>query len=160
MQLVCFFLDNQEFGVPIDDVRETIGLRPITPVFRTPPCIRGIVNLRGEILAVLDPAVLLELTPRQVSDETRIVILEPDERAAGVLVDRLGSIREVEAEAIAGTPATVPRGVAAMLSGVVSLPERPVGVLSADRLLSAPELHPFTRAGRSQGSPVTTAEEG
>jgi purine-binding chemotaxis protein CheW len=145
MQLVCFYLGDQEFGTPIDDVRETIGLRPMTHVFRTPPSVAGIINLRGEIVAVLDPGVLLGLPPARIGEETRIVIVEPDERTAGLLADRVGSIREVEDETLGPVPDTVPPPIAAMLRGVISLPERPVGVLDCAKLLSAPQLLRFAK---------------
>lgn len=142
-KLVCFLLGDRELAAPIEAVRETVGLRPITPVFRTPACIAGLTNLRGEILAVLDPAVLLGLPPCARGNGARIVIVEPDDRAAGLLVDGLGVIRDVDDDAIGPVPPNVPAAVAAVLEGVVSLPERPIGVLDVGRLLSVHQLAPF-----------------
>ena len=144
-KLVCFFLGDRELAAPIDAVRETVALRPITRVFRTPRSIAGITNLRGEILAVLDPAVLLGLPPCTRGPSARIVIVEPDHRRAGLLVDRLGTIRDVDDALIGPVPPTVPSRVASMLDGLASLPERPIGLLDIGRILSAPELLPFTR---------------
>jgi purine-binding chemotaxis protein CheW len=146
---VCFFLNGREFAVPIDEVRETVEMRPITPVFRTPPSLAGICNLRGEILAVIDPAPLLGLPPNRLERGGRIVIVEPDERAAGLIVDRLGPVRLFHDEDVVAPPATVAPAVAAMLAGVVSAADRPVGVLDVKRLFAAPELAPFVRAPRS-----------
>lgn len=151
-KLVCFFLGHRELAAPIDAVRETVALRPITQVFRTPRSIAGITNLRGEILAVLDPAVLLGLPACARGPSARIVIVQPDDRRAGLLVDALGTIREVDEELMGPVPPTVPPAVAAMLDGVASLPERPIGLLDIGRILSAPELLPFIREEGAQGT--------
>jgi purine-binding chemotaxis protein CheW len=151
VQLVCFYLGNQEFGVPIGDVRETIGMSPVTPVFHTPSCVVGITNLRGEILAVLDPAQLLGLSPTRPGHSTRIVIVEPNDRAAGLLVDELGSIREIADGRLAPTPSTFSSEVSAVLSGIIPNEGRPIGVLDVERLLGAPILAPFTERPDDDG---------
>ena len=149
---VCFFLSGREFAAPIDAVRETIEMRPITPVFRAPASLAGVCNLRGEILAVLDPALLLGLRSARRDREARIVIVRPDERSAGLLVDRLGPVRVFDPEQVAAPPPTIAPAVAAMLAGVVTTPERPVAVLDLVRLFAAPELAPFVRLPRAQTS--------
>ncbi|HUH04251.1 MAG TPA: chemotaxis protein CheW, partial [Kofleriaceae bacterium] len=58
-KLVCFFLAGQEYAAPITEVKETMLLRPITRVFLTPPWLAGIINLRGDVVAVIDLARLL-----------------------------------------------------------------------------------------------------
>jgi purine-binding chemotaxis protein CheW len=158
MQLVCFFLGGQELAVPIDRVRETIDLRPITRVFHTPPSVVGILNLRGEILAVLDPGRLLGLGMTASSDGARIVIIEAGPRSAGLVVDALGSIREVESHALAPAPSTIAPEISSLLLGVVSTVERPISVLDAAKVLYAPELEPFTE--RSEDGPSEAVANG
>jgi len=157
---VCFFLGDQEFAAPIEAVRETVGLRPITPVFRTPPCVAGITNLRGDILAVLDVAVMLGLPPCRRDPSSRILIVEPDDRCAGFLVEGLGTIRDVADEDLGPVPPTIPQSVASMLRAVVSLPERPVGVLDLERVLGSPELAPFAPPARTTGLAHSAVEGG
>ncbi len=144
---VCFFVSDRELAAPIDEVRETVELRPITRLFHTPRSVAGIASLRGEILPVLDPGVLLGLAACARGPAARIVIVAapPLEgtrtpRVAGLLVDRLGPIRDLDPEQMSPPPPTLPLALASMLRGVVPLPERPVAVLDLDRLLSAPEL--------------------
>ena len=146
--------------MPIELVRETIHVPPITPVFHTPACVAGITNLRGEILAVLDPAALLGLGRAKRDAGTRILIVEVDDRSAGLLVDSLGVLRDVDESAIDPVPSTVPAEIAAMLRGIVSLPERPIGVLEPARLLDAPELAPFARRANEGPAPVETEAHG
>lgn len=151
---VCFFLSGRELAAPIDEVKETLELRPITPVFHTPSCIAGITNLRGDVLAVLDPGVLLGLAPCARTRSARILVVEPaPKRRAGLLVDRLGALREIEH--LDDPPKTLAAGIAGVLRGVVSLPERSVAVLDLEKLLSAPELAPFAAMSMREG---TTAD--
>ena len=144
LELVTFQVHQLVFGAPISEVRETIALRPITPLFHVPRCLAGIANLRGEILAVLDVAALLGLEPTRRSADSRIVIVEHAGRAAGLIVDRLDAIVSIPKSGVAEVPPTLSHEVARLLAGVVSLPERSIAVLDAARLFASPELAPFT----------------
>ncbi len=134
-------------GAAIDEVRETIEMRPITPVFRTPACVAGIVNLRGEIIAILDVGIMMGLGPNRRDPSARIVVVDVEvdgqPRSAGLLVDALGPIRDVAHDAPCTPPLTMPASVRALIEGVVSLPSHPLAVLDLRRVLGAPELAPF-----------------
>ena len=145
LDLVTFHVHQLVFGAPIAEVRETVTLRPITPLFHVPRCLAGIANLRGEILAVLDIAALLGLETTRRGPESRIVIVEHGGRAAGLIVDRLDAILSVPADSVTEAPPTLSPEVARLLAGVVSTPERTVAVLDAARLFGAAELAPFMR---------------
>jgi purine-binding chemotaxis protein CheW len=149
LELVTFHVHSLVFGAPISDVRETIELRPITPLFHVPRCLAGIANLRGEILAVLDVAALLGLETTRRGPESRIVIVEQGGRAAGLIVDRLDAILSVPKGSVTEAPPTLSPDVARLLMGIVSLPERSVAVLDLARLFASPELAPFTRGEMS-----------
>lgn len=142
-KLVCFDLGGRELAAPIDEVRETIELRPITPVFRTPPAIAGIASLRGEILAVLDVAYLLGLRPCRRDTASRILVCDVGERSAGILVDRLGVLRDVAETEVQPTPITMPSRESALIEGIISLPEHPLALLSLRRIFEAPDIERF-----------------
>jgi len=155
LQLVCFHLAGQEFGAAIHDVRETIGVGPVTPVFHTPVCVAGITNLRGEILAVLDLAALLGLPATKIDEMTRIVVVEAQGRAAGLLVDELGVIRQVEADAIAPAPSTFSSEIASVVRGIIPTDGAPITVIDLERLLDAPILAPFIERPDDDGPTET-----
>lgn len=148
IDLVTFHVHDMIFGAPITDVRETVALRPITPLFHVPRCLAGITNLRGEILAVLDIAALLGLETTRHGAESRIVIVEHAGRAAGLIVDRLGEILSVPSDGVTDAPPTLSAEVARLLAGVVSMPEQTVAVLDVARLFASAELAPFTAEER------------
>jgi purine-binding chemotaxis protein CheW len=146
-RLVCFWLGPQLYGAPIGFIRETVKLRPITRVFHTPELIAGLASLRGEILVVLDLAVLLGLPPTPLDFDTHILIVEVAGKRAGVLADRLSEVRDVERSAIAPPPPTLAPDVAAYLRGVVALVEAPLGVIDLERIFASEMLRRYERKG-------------
>lgn len=166
MKLLCFHVAGQDFGVPIAAVKETIPERPLTRLFLVPSFVAGLINLRGEVVAVLDLAAMLSLS--RAHDVGRrapknIVILRAsllpgvrDARhaanrpAAGLFVDRLDGVRDVGDGEIKPPPATLAAEPAAYLDGVVAAahdegPPRPLLLLAPERVLGSSHLTPYRR---------------
>lgn len=170
MKLLCFQVAGQDFGVPIAAVKETIAERPLTRLFLVPPFVAGLINLRGEVVAVLDLASLLALAPAAADGGRRtanIVILRSsylpgvrDARhaanrpAAGLLVDRLDGVRDVADAERRPPPPTLAPEPAAYLDGVAAAPTgdggapRPLLLLAPERVLGSPHLAPYRREMR------------
>ena len=163
MKLLCFHVAGQDFGVPIGAVKETIPERPLTRLFLVPPFVAGLINLRGEVVAVLDLATLLGLD-RPVENGRRapknIVILRAsllagvrDPRhaanrpAAGLWVDGLDGVRDVAEADVRPPPATLAAEPAGYLDGVAASgePPRPLLLLAPERVLGSPHLTPYRR---------------
>src|SRR5687768_8162506 len=96
LRLVCFELRGQELALPIDEVRETLPIQPITRVVLTPHALAGVFSLRGDIVPVIDLSVLLGLGRTETTDGSRIVVIDHDRGAAAVVVDRLRDLRTLE----------------------------------------------------------------
>jgi purine-binding chemotaxis protein CheW len=146
IRLVCFELRQQELALPIDTVRETLTLRPITRVFLTPPWLAGIFSLRGEIVPAIDLAVLLGLAPTVLADDSHIVVVEHGDQVAGVLVDRMRELRTIDEAAIEPPPANLARDVAGLLAGLVAVPDGTVRVLELEALFSSERIGALARA--------------
>src|SRR5262245_23503601 len=120
-RLVCFFLDEQELGLPIGAVKETIEPRPMARVPLVPDCVAGLINLRGEVVAVLDLARMLGMGER-ASPDRRVIILRgrtPGQRAAaGVLIDRVSVVRDLDEATLRPVPPTVPSEAAGFFRGL------------------------------------------
>jgi purine-binding chemotaxis protein CheW len=139
---VTVVVRGELFALPIREVQEILGPRPLTRVFRAPPCVPGVTSLRGEILTVLDLGVLLGLErgkPHPAEDARIVVVREagPEGRRAGLLVEALGPVRDDAA--VAPVPSTLPPRSRALLRGVLA--ERPLcGLLDVRLLFDVPEL--------------------
>lgn len=103
-KLVCFLLHGQEYAADIANVVETLPVRPVTRVFLTPAWLAGIMNLRGDVVAVLDLSRLLGMPPTVVTDESRILLTRHGGRRAGLLVDGLAELRDVSLERLERPP--------------------------------------------------------
>jgi len=146
LRLVCFFLHGREFGVDIRSVKETIILRPLTRVFLTPDWVAGIINLRGDVVAVVDLARFMGLPRTHSGDDTRIVLARGKTKTAGFLVDKLSDVRSVSEGAIRPPPPGVSEDGGELLRGVVSLDGvRPLAVLDLNRLWVSDRIKQFER---------------
>lgn len=145
LQLVCFQLRHQEMALPIDDVRETVPLRPITPVFLTPPWLAGIFSLRGDIVPAIDLAPWLGLPRIVAGDDSRIVVVRHAGQVVGLLVDRLAELRTIEPSALTQPPPTLATDVAALLLGVAATPTGAVRVLDTAALFRSERLRALVR---------------
>ena len=150
LQLVCFHLRHQEMALPIEDVRETVPMRPITPVFLTPPWLAGIFSLRGDIVPAIDLAPWLGLPRVVLGDDSRIVVLRHERHVIGLLVDRLADLRTLERTALSPPPATLPAEIATLLAGVAATPTGPVRVLDTAALFRSDRMRALAR---EEGSP-------
>lgn len=138
--LVCFFLGKQEYALPISQVREVVLPVKSTPVVYTPPFVLGIINLRGEIVAILDISLFFGLQAISVTDKSRIIIVEANGVTAGLMVDAVAKVKEIRPEAIASAPPTLDSIKAGFIRGVVQLDEHPLILLALESILAAEEM--------------------
>jgi purine-binding chemotaxis protein CheW len=95
-QLTTFRLGDLLLGIDIRCIREINRVIAITPVPDAPPQITGVVNLRGEVVTVVDLRTVLELPPAEITPRTRLMIVQSDEEAIGLLVDRVADVATVQ----------------------------------------------------------------
>ena len=128
------------YGVPLEEVQEVIGVRPLTRVFHAPDAIAGVTSLRGDVLPVLDLGTLLGVASSGMGSNARIVVVREktgDRRQAGLSVDDLAGLRDVPSEGLAPTPSTLTDQARELVAGVIPTPP-PVAVLSVPSLFDSP----------------------
>ncbi len=150
LRLVCFELRDQELALPIEDVRETLPVQPITRVFLTPACLAGVFSLRGDIVPVIDLGVLLGLPRTEVGDDSKIVVIDHAAGVAGIVVDRLRDLRTL-AEALDPPPPGLAPEVTQLLLGVAATPNGTVRVLDARAVVTAEPLRPLASGAHEEG---------
>lgn len=145
-KLVCFLLQGQEFAADIAYVKESLTLRPITHVALTPDWLAGIINLRGDVVAVLDLSLFLGMAKTPIGTSTRIVVATHKGKRAGFLCDKLCDLRIADLSALEAPPATLDDTSAAVLAGVLTLDDDlPLRVLDLGALFESRELASFRR---------------
>lgn len=121
-QLVTFKLGNEEFGIKITDVQEINRMTDITHMPNAPVYIDGLVNLRGNIIPVLNLRRRFGLTEKQRDDATRIIIVDVGNRKTGVMVDAVSEVLRFESSLVEETPQIVSENLdAKYINGVAKL---------------------------------------
>lgn len=117
-KFLTFFLGQEEYAIEILKVQEIIGLMSITPVPKMPSYIRGVLNLRGKIVPVMNLRTRFGLQEIDDTDETCIIVIQHEEYLMGVLVDRVSEVVDIETEAIEDVPSVGTAGQSEYLAGI------------------------------------------
>lgn len=135
---------SEDFALPIRQVKEIIQFGGITEIPLTPPYIRGVINLRGAVVPVLDLAVRFDKPMSQVSKHTCIVIVELEQNEqqldVGLVVDSVSEVIDIPAEAIAPPPRLGARIRTDFMTGIANLDQHFVILLDLGNILSLEEL--------------------
>ncbi len=106
---LTFSLAEEEYGIGILKIKEIIGLMPITAVPRTPDYVRGVINLRGKVIPVIDLRLRFSMDEKEYTDRTCIVVVEIGgqsmEMIIGIVVDSVSEVLNIKSEDIEDTPA-------------------------------------------------------
>lgn len=134
--LATFFLSREEYGVDVRLVQEIIRISEITPVPRAPESIKGVINLRGRIIPVVDLKKKLGLGDADTGRRGRIVVVKLRERLVGLLVDAASQVLKVPVSSIDPAPDAVVEIDADYIRGVAKLPDRLIILMDLHKILS------------------------
>lgn len=136
-QTVVFRLGDESYGIDIFRVNEIIRMREITPIPRTDEHIRGLVNLRGKTIPVVDLRARLRLANGEETDLTRIIVVETENGNVGVIVDAVTEVVTLEQESLEETPPLVTDQSTDFVQGVAKREGNLITLLNLDRALAA-----------------------
>jgi len=128
-QVVVFELDNEQYAVPIEDVREVIKIPEITSVPNSPDFISGLLNLRGKILPAINLGVRFGLAREHKDIQAKnIIVVEAGESSFGVIVDNIVKVLKVPANSIQDAPSAVRSKIGSQyIKGVIVIAESDTG---------------------------------
>lgn len=138
-QLVTFKIDSVEYGVRIANVQEINRMTEVTKVPKAPHCIEGIVNLRGNVIPVLNLRRLFNLPEKAITDATRIIIIDHNGKRTGLVVDSVSEVLRFDKTLIEAPPDTLSNGSDSdYVDGVGKLAggKRMILILDIDKVLS------------------------
>jgi len=138
-QFCTFFIDKQFFAVPVQQVQEVIRYQEMTRVPLTPQVIRGLINLRGQIVMAVDLRRRFAMEDRPASQLPMNVVVRTDDGAVSFLVDEIGDVLEVDEESFERPPETVRGETRELVRGVYKLQERLLLVLDTERAVGGAE---------------------
>lgn len=103
-KFLTFFLDQEEYGIEILSVREIIGLLPVTPVPQTPYYVQGVVNLRGQVIPVVDLRLKFDMAGIDPTEETCIIVVQTGGAQLGIIVDKVSEVLDIPTRDIVDAP--------------------------------------------------------
>lgn len=103
-QWVTFMLDGEKYGINVTQVREVLRNIEIAPVPGAPSYVLGIINLRGNVVTIVDTRARFGLSPLDIKQESRIVIIEIMDQSVGLLVDSIAEVADIPQSQIELTP--------------------------------------------------------
>lgn len=117
-KFLSFFLGDEEYAIEILKVQEIIGLMSITPVPKMPDYIRGVLNLRGKIVPIMDLRMRFNFQAIEDTEETCIIVLQDGDYQMGVVVDKVSEVADIDSSQIEEVPSVGVTGKSDFLSGI------------------------------------------
>ncbi len=136
-ELISFRIGDQEFCVNIMSVREIRGWTPATALPQTPSFVKGVINLRGAVLPIVDLAARMGLAMTEPSERHVIIVTRIQEQQVGLLVDAVCDIITVDESTIQQTPDVACDTVKTFVKGLLAMEGRMISLISLDNVLPA-----------------------
>jgi purine-binding chemotaxis protein CheW len=137
-QYCTFYLDGHYFGLDVLRVQEIIRHQEMTRVPLAPPVVRGLINLRGQIVTAIDLRRRLELSERPADQLPINVVVHTDDGAVSLLVDEIGDVLEVSEKLFERPPETLRGTARELICGAYKLTDRLLLILDTDRAVNLP----------------------
>jgi len=147
---LTFTLDNEEYGIGILKIKEIIGMMPITTVPQTPDFVKGVINLRGKVIPVVDLRLRFGMEAIDYTERTCIIVVEIEGESGtvmiGIVVDAVSEVLNIKGEDIEDTPTFGTKLNTDYILGMAKKEGSVKILLDIDRVLSAEEISVLEKA--------------
>ena len=140
MQYVTFTLEDEVYGINVMQVQEVLREIEVAPVPGAPHYVTGIINLRGNVVSVIDARTRFGLPQRESTPLTRIIVIEAQQQIIGILVDSVAEVVDIDVAEIETAPNVGNEETARYIDGVVSRDEKLLILVDLNKLLTEAEL--------------------
>ncbi len=141
---LTFNLMDEFYGVNVEHILQIIAIPDITKIPKTPNFVKGVINLRGKIIPVIDLRLKFKLPEQEYNDRTSIVIIkikaEHSEIFIGIIIDKVLEVLDIHAEDIENTPAFGVKLDTEFILGMAKVKNKVVTLLNIDKILTETEL--------------------
>lgn len=147
---LTFTLDNEEYGISILKIKEIIGMMPVTSVPQTPEFVKGVINLRGKVIPVVDLRLRFGMKSIEYTERTCIIVVEIAERydniVIGIVVDSVSEVLNIKGEDIEDTPTFGTKLNTDYILGMAKMEGGVKIMLDIDRVLKGEEIEMIRKA--------------
>lgn len=137
---LTFRLGREDYGIEIRHVTEIVGMQTITEVPDMPGFVKGVVNLRGQVIPVVDVRLRFHMQPRDYDERTCIIVVRIGESQVGLVVDTVNEVRSIKEDSISPPPRTAGAESAQYIQGMGKVGEEVVILLDGRRLLAEEDI--------------------
>jgi purine-binding chemotaxis protein CheW len=134
-QYCTFYVDGQYFGIDVLRVQEIISYQEMTHVPLAPPAVRGLINLRGQIVTAIDLRRCLGMSERPADQLPLNIVVKTDEGAVSLLVDEIGDVLDIPDELFESPPETLQGAAREQVLGVYKLQDQLLLILDTERTI-------------------------
>lgn len=141
---LTFWTDGQLFGVPIADVVQIVGMQEITVIPEFPVYAKGIINLRGTVIPVIDVRLRLHKAEAEYNERTCIIVTNVNESNVGFIVDAVDEVTNIKGEDISAPPKVSDKTENAFLTGIGKRDSKVILLLDTSKILKHDEFEKLT----------------
>ena len=149
-RFLTFFIDNECYGLNISNVKEIIASMNITRVPKTPKYIKGVINLRGTVIPIVDVRLKFGMTEREYDINTAIIINKIDDVSIGFIVDRVEDVLSIKHSALTQAPKFGENVDTSFIENVAQIDKDVIMILNLKKIFEQNEIIDITQIKKSQ----------
>jgi len=145
---LTFYIGTEDYGISIAYVTEIIGIQSITEIPEMPDFIKGVINLRGKVIPVMDVRIRFKLPPREYDERTCIIVVEIDGTSVGLVVDTVNEVADIPEDQIEPPPKSKRKG-GSFIQGIGKIDKEVKILLDINKILYNEELETITETAEA-----------
>ena len=138
-QLISFAISDQDYGIKIHTVKEVIRNKDITPLPKAPAFVKGVINLRGDVIPIIDLRERFNMEHQEYTNMTRVIVVEVDGKSIGMVVDSVSHVIRIEQGQIEPPPPCAGKKSEEYIRGVGKVDDKLIVLLNIDNVLTSEE---------------------
>ena len=147
---LTFRLGSEDYGIEIEHVIEIVGIQKITEVPDMPIFVKGVINLRGQVIPVIDMRLRFSMEPRPYDDRTCVVVAKVRDTSLGIIVDTVSEVREIPSDNVSPPPAASVAGSGRYIMGLGKVGEEVKILLDVSKLFFEEQLEEIEQSYSAQ----------
>ena len=145
-KFLIFAIREEDYGISIRNITEIIGIQSVTELPDTPPFVKGVINLRGKVIPVIDVRLRFEIEEREYDDRTCIIVVNIDDVTVGLIVDSVAEVQDIPKEKIEPPPRIRSSSGSHFIQGLGKIDKEVKILLNIHKLLFDDELEQISEA--------------
>lgn len=142
-KFIFFSIGDVQFGVPIREVLEVLENVDVTPLFKTVPALRGVINVRGRVIACLDISSYIGMQMRSLNENTKFVILQNQGQEIALCVDSVSKMKEIGKSMIQTNEGLLTGQISEYASGILQMQKQTLLMISAENLIRSKDIRNY-----------------